>query len=200
MTANRMPSHFARKNAAVFLMWALVVAVALIIRPALPVDETRYLAVAWDMWLEGNYIVPHLNGLPYSHKPPLFFWLMNAGWHIFGVNEWWPRLIAPVFGLGTVYLTITLAGILWPNRKQVAVISPLILFGTLFWAVFTTLVMFDMMVAFFNIAALTAIVSSARTGRRGGFFIAGLMLGLGVLAKGPAIFIHYLPVVLSAPL
>ena len=45
-----------------------VLAIALPIRPPLPVDETRYLAVAWDMWLKGNYLVPHLNGAPYSHK------------------------------------------------------------------------------------------------------------------------------------
>ena len=57
------------------LLWGLVVAVALIVRPPLPVDETRYLAVAWDMWLENHYLVPHLNGEPYSHKPPLLFWL-----------------------------------------------------------------------------------------------------------------------------
>ena len=42
-------------------LWILVMAVAVFTRPPLPVDETRYLAVAWDMWLSGDYLVPHLN-------------------------------------------------------------------------------------------------------------------------------------------
>ena len=31
-------------------LWALVMASALVARPLLAVDETRYLAVAWEMW------------------------------------------------------------------------------------------------------------------------------------------------------
>jgi len=79
-------------------LWLVLMATALKFRPLLPVDETRYLAVAWEMWRDGNFIVPHLNGMTYSHKPPLLFWLMHLGWSIFGVNDWWPRLVAPLFG------------------------------------------------------------------------------------------------------
>jgi len=180
------------------LLWGLVVAVALIVRPPLPVDETRYLAVAWDMWLENHYLVPYLNGEPYSHKPPLLFWLMTAGWQLFGVNEWWPRLVAPLFGLGTMILTGRLAAVLWPGRADVAGTAPLLMFSALFWTVFTTLTMFDMMLAFFAVAALIALVTAARTGRMRGFVLAGVMIGIGVLAKGPAILLHYLPVALTA--
>ena len=57
-----------------------LIAVAVLTRPAMPIDETRYLAVAWEMWQSGDYLVPHTNGLPYSHKQPLLFWLINFGW------------------------------------------------------------------------------------------------------------------------
>ena len=50
-------------------LWAVLVAVALFFRPILPVDETRYVGVAWEMWLRDDFLVPHLNGDPYSHKP-----------------------------------------------------------------------------------------------------------------------------------
>ena len=115
-----------------------VVAIALTIRPPLPVDETRYLAVAWDMWLKGNYLVPHLNGAPYSHKPPLLFWLMAGGWHLFGINEWWPRLVAPLFGFGSLILTFYLGRTLWPESKETWPLAPILLFGSLFWCVFAT--------------------------------------------------------------
>jgi 4-amino-4-deoxy-L-arabinose transferase-like glycosyltransferase len=41
-----------------------VCAASFSLRPLLPVDETRYLSVAWEMWLGGNWLVPHLNGVP----------------------------------------------------------------------------------------------------------------------------------------
>ncbi|HSH29228.1 MAG TPA: hypothetical protein VK971_04905, partial [Thiohalobacter sp.] len=75
---------------------AALMAVVLWLRPLLPVDETRYVAVAWEMWLRGDFLVPHLNGQAYHHKPPLLFWLIQAGWTLFGVSDWWPRLVAPL--------------------------------------------------------------------------------------------------------
>ena len=71
-------------------MLILLVAVAYASRPLTPIDETRYIGVAWEMWLRGDFLVPFKNGAPYSHKPPLMIWLYQAGWAIFGVNEWWP--------------------------------------------------------------------------------------------------------------
>ena len=77
-------------------LWLLLVPAALFFRPPMPVDETRYLAVAWEMWSQGDFVLPTLNGEAYSHKPPLLFWIIHAGWAAFGVNEWWPRLVAPL--------------------------------------------------------------------------------------------------------
>jgi 4-amino-4-deoxy-L-arabinose transferase-like glycosyltransferase len=180
--------------------WLAVTVAAVLCRPHLPVDETRYLAVAWETWREQNFLVPHLNGETYSHKPPLLFWLMHLGWAVFGVNDWTPRLVAPLFGLGTLALTASLAARLWPGDARVTQLAPLILFGSAFFAVFTTLTMFDLMLAFFAVLALIGLVIAAE-GRLGtGMSIAGLALGLGVLAKGPAILLHVLPAALAAPL
>ena len=77
----------------------------LVSRPLLPVDETRYLSVAWEMWLRGDFIVPHKNFAVYVDKPPMLFWLMQAGWAVFGVNEWWPRLIPTLAALASLLLT-----------------------------------------------------------------------------------------------
>ena len=49
----------------------LLTGVALYARPLTPIDETRYISVAWEMWLRGDPLVPFKNGAPYSHKPPL---------------------------------------------------------------------------------------------------------------------------------
>ena len=181
-------------------IWVLLMATALMTRPHLPVDETRYLAVAWEMWLRSDFLVPYLNGEPYSHKPPLLFWLMHAGWSVFGVNEWWPRLVAPLFGFGCLFLTRSLSHALWPNDKKAQDLSLLLLTGCVFWTLFVTLTMFDMMMAFFCLLGLLGIIKAYVQRQRIGIVWLVLAIGLGVLAKGPAILLHILPVGLTAPL
>ncbi len=180
--------------------WLAVVTAGILLRPHLPVDETRYLAVAWEMWRERSFLVPLLNGETYSHKPPLLFWLMHLGWSVFGVNDWTPRLVAPLFGLGTLALTGALAARLWPDDARAARLAPAILFGCAFFALFTTLTMFDMILAFFAVLALLGLTIAAEGRLARGMLICGTAIGLGVLGKGPAILIHVLPAALAAPL
>ncbi len=179
--------------------WALLVGVSHALRPILPIDETRYVSVAWEMWLRGDFLVPHLNGLPYGEKPPLLFWLMNLGWWAFGVNDWWPRLLPGLLGLANLFLTGALARRLWPDRPHVARIVPGILLGFFLWSLFTTLIMFDMLVAFCVLVALLGICEARLRGGLVGWGIAGLALGLGVLAKGPVAFVVPLSVAVLEP-
>ncbi|HSF39184.1 MAG TPA: glycosyltransferase family 39 protein [Thermoanaerobaculia bacterium] len=179
--------------------WALLVGVALALRPILPVDETRYLSVAWEMWVRGDFLVPHLNGLPYSDKPPLLFWLFHLGWEVFGVNDWWPRLVPSLFALANLLLAAALARRLWPDRPRVARAAPWVLLGLLLWSVFTTLVMFDMLVACCVLVALLGLHAARRQGGLLPWIQVGVALGLGLLAKGPVVFIVPLGVALLAP-
>ncbi len=180
-------------------LWLLLMATAIQTRPFLPVDETRYLAVAWEMWLGGDYLVPHLNGETYSHKPPLLFWLMNAGWALFGVNDWWPRLVAPLFGLASLFLCARVARWLWPELRTVSAAAPLILLGGLYWALFASLTMFDMILTFCALLAMNGLLGAWRRNSNTGFFIFAFAIGLGILAKGPAILLTTLPPALLAP-
>ncbi|PIW26414.1 MAG: glycosyltransferase [Rhodospirillales bacterium CG15_BIG_FIL_POST_REV_8_21_14_020_66_15] len=184
----------------VTVLWAAAVVAAVLVRPLLPVDETRYLAVAWEMWQRGDFIVPYLNGEPYSHKPPLLFWAMQAGWALFGVNDWWPRLVAPLFGLAALLGTRHLGTQLWPDRPGLGSTAAALTLGALFWALFTTMTMFDMLHAAFAVSGVTGLVLAARGRAVPGFLVLGLSIGLGVLGKGPAILVHLLPAALAAPL
>lgn len=180
-------------------LWLLLVLISLFSRSYIPIDETRYVTVAWNMWLRGDYLVPWLNGAAYSHKPPLLFWLMNAGWTVFGVNDWWPRLVPSFFALTSIFLTIRLAQRLWPQQVQVAEVAPLILLGSALWTVFTTATMFDMMIACFTLLGVLGVVTAWQGESRKGWLLVGLAIGLGLLAKGPTILLQILPVALLAP-
>ena len=177
------------------LGWAMLVGTALLSRPLLPVDETRYVSVAWEMWVRGDFLVPYQNGAPYSHKPPLLFWLIHAGWWLFGVNELWPRMIAPLIGLANLGLTALLARRLWPDRPLAATLAPWLLFGCLFWVGFSTLVQFDLLVVLCTLLGMLGVLRAAR-GLGSGWLIVGLAIGLGLLAKGPVVLLPVLSVVL----
>jgi len=182
------------------LAWLALVGVALWARPLMPVDETRYLSVAWEMWLRGDWLVPHLNGQPYHHKPPLLFWLIQAGWRIGGVSETWGRLVAPLFGLANLALTVALGRRLWPERPAVAEAAPWFLLGGFWWATYTTLTMFDMLVVSFTLIGLLGIVVAWRGRSAVGWALFALGIAGGVLSKGPVIAVFLLPPALLAPL
>jgi len=179
-------------------LWLLLIASALIFRPLLPVDETRYLSVAWEMWLRNDYLVPHLNGATYSHKPPLLFWIMNAGWSVFGITDWWPRLVAPAFGLGCLFLTARLGKRLWPD-SQAYLIAPLLLLGTFYWGIYTTLTMFDLLVCFWTLVGIHGLLDVLDSKPLRGWALFALAIGMGVLSKGPVILVFLLPTALFAP-
>ena len=174
--------------------WLFSVAIAITSRPLLPIDETRYASVAWEMWLRGQYLVPHLNGAPYSDKPPLLFWLILAGWRVVGPAELWVRLVGPACGVVSLALVAALAKRLWPD-KVVARVAPIMLAATLVWLVYSTLLLFDTVLTVCVLVAVIGIVDTRR-GRRSGLLLIAIGTGLGILAKGPVVFIHVLPAVL----
>jgi 4-amino-4-deoxy-L-arabinose transferase-like glycosyltransferase len=142
--------------------------VSLSTRSLWPIDETRYLSVAWEMWLQGDFLVPHLNGQPYADKPPLFFWLVQAGWEIFGVQEWWPRLIPMLFSVGALFLVARIARLVWPQRGDIAFASLLILGPSQLRALWSTFVLFHVPLAFFVLVGILGIVSAWRGDQRDG--------------------------------
>ena len=65
-----------------FYTWAM---------PLIDPDEPRYASTARDMVLNGNWIVPHFNGVPRINKPPLFYWTIAISYKLFGINEFSAR-------------------------------------------------------------------------------------------------------------
>lgn len=183
----------------IFLLWLFLIGTNLLIRPIMPIDETRYLSVAWEMWLRGDFLVPHLNGETYSHKPPLLFWLMQLSWTVFGVNDISPRLISPLFALAATYLAGFVAREIWQEHESISRNTPYILLGTGFWLVFSTLTMFDMLLAFFVLLAIYGVLRLSKTLAWREVWLIGFAIGGGVLSKGPVVLLHVLPVALLAP-
>ncbi|WP_440995854.1 ArnT family glycosyltransferase [Arhodomonas sp. SL1] len=186
-------------------LWALAMVAALTgvylwVLPIVPIDETRYLGVALEMWQRGDLLVPYNNGVPYSHKPPLLFWLFHAGWSVFGVSEIWPRVAVAGCALAALGLTALLARRLWPRCPWGVALAVILLVGTFPWALWTPVVMFDVLLTVLVLLGLvgTRELTGARPWR--GVALLAMGVGGGVLAKGPVVLLHLLPVGVLAPL
>lgn len=180
--------------------FALVMVCGVLLRPLTPVDETRYVAVAWEMWLSGDYLVPTKNFDLYTHKPPLLFWLINVVWLFTGVSEIAARLVGPAFALLGVVLTGRLARRLWPDDPEVGARAVIALTGTLVFTLAGGLTMFDAMLSATVLAGVLALLQAARSGLWRWWAAVGAAIALGTLAKGPVILMHLLPVMLFSPI
>ena len=157
------------------------------IRPLTLPDEGRYIGIAWEMLNSDNWLVPTLDGLPFFHKPPLFYWLTALGLKLFGVNEWAGRLasiLAALMASAALYVFIRRH-----VSNQVANLALAILITQPFFFVGAQFANLDMLVA--GMISLTILfgASAVLALERGLPYKAALTTAyvfavLGVLAKG----------------
>jgi 4-amino-4-deoxy-L-arabinose transferase-like glycosyltransferase len=196
-----------RRNptALAILCLLLTSALGILLRPLTPIDETRYLAVAWEMHLTGDWLVPSKNFAPYSDKPPLLFWAINLVWMLTGVSEFWGRMVVPLFTCLAVWLTAVLARALWPGDSDIGGRAALALAGLAVFAISGGLTMFDMPLAVATLAGLLCLHRGSLAVQAGRFGAGpwagfGAAVALGVLIKGPVILFHLMPAALLLPL
>ncbi len=185
---------------------AALVLFGLILRPPVPLDETRYLAVAWEMHCADAWLVPRLDGVPYHHKPPLLFWLTRLGWEVFGVNAWWPRLLPALAALGCLFACRHLAqriaiadGLPHASAAATGDRAFVLLAACLAWSVYSGMFLFDLLVAAWVMLGLHSLLDREHRPVRATLGLA-LAIGLGALTKGPVILLYLLPVAALLPI
>jgi 4-amino-4-deoxy-L-arabinose transferase-like glycosyltransferase len=97
----------ARSALPVILVAAIWLAATAGIRPLMLPDEGRYVGIAWEMLTSGDWLVPRLDGMPFFHKPPLFYWLSALSLSVFGAHELPARaasLLAAIAAAAGLYL------------------------------------------------------------------------------------------------
>ncbi|RJR41475.1 MAG: phospholipid carrier-dependent glycosyltransferase [Deltaproteobacteria bacterium] len=150
-------------------------------------DEGRYAEIAREMLLLKDWIIPHLNLLPYLEKPPLVYWLTGLSFQAQGLSEWAARLPAAVSALGGVFLAFFLGRTLWGARA--GWLSALILATCGGYVALGRLIILDMpLTLFFNLGVGLGYLALIRE-RPGLWIWAYLALALGVLTKGPVVLV-----------
>ncbi len=163
--------------------------------PAFPIDETRYLSVAWEMAVRKNYLLPTLNFQPYFHKPPLLFWLINFSWHLFGVRTFFARLTILSFSIGSLLLVKKIVLNLSQEERS-ATIATSLLSMTFGWIIFSVAIMFDMVLTFFSLLTIYLFILSAQKRIHPNLYLLTTVFLLGLLTKGPVFFLHTIPGIL----
>ena len=157
------------------------------IRPLASPDEGRYIGVAYEMLRSGDWMVPRLNGLPFFHKPPLFYWISAASMAVLGPSEW-PARLPSVLGATCGALSLFFFLRRWA-AAEIASMSALILVTMPFFYIGAQFANLDMLVAG-CIAATVLLAANAALLKELGLpwrvALAGAFLfaALGVLAKG----------------
>lgn len=172
------------------LAWGVVALVSIFLHGPLPLYSTRSLAVAWEMWDRGSWLVPLFNGAPYSHKTPLLQWLVHAGWLVTGVGDIWPRVLMVLLGMVAIAQTGVLARRLYPQRAGIAANAAWAMAGFWYFFLFGLQVMYELPL---TVAVLGGMLALCR--RRGEAWEPwwpglALAVGFGLLAKGPVALLH----------
>ncbi len=151
------------------------------------INEGLYAQISQEMLQTGQYIIPHLNQLPYIEKPPLLYWLIAGCYKVFGVSAFSARFIPATAMLWCIF------SIFWFGRKinlpRTGFVSAVMLSSSLgFWLIGRT-ILFDMV--------LTALLSSAfylfylwyTKNQKLYLRIAYILLGFAILCKGLLVLI-----------
>ncbi|MGH8211703.1 MAG: ArnT family glycosyltransferase [Rhodanobacteraceae bacterium] len=181
------------------VLWlALLLPLALLF-PPIPIDETRYLTAAWEMFNSGQWLVPTVDGAWYSDKSPLLFWLIVFGWKLVGVHTWVARVGTLVVSLG-ILLTLRRLAARFGMGERGSDAAMWLLAGCIGFVVFSAAIMFDLLLTLFVLGALHALLDLDQRKWARGITALGIAIGLGLLAKGPVMLLHVVGAGLLAPL
>lgn len=157
------------------------------IRPLLLPDEGRYSGVAWAMLQAGDWATPLLLGLPFFHKPPLFYWITESAMAVLGPSHLAARM-APLLG-ATLAISALHALLARRASHAWANASVLVLAAVPMWDIGSQYANLDMLVAGIITATICCGAEAVwrhEEGAQPRAAVLGLygLAGLGVLAKG----------------
>ena len=178
------------------LAWLLGLALVVLgaglgLRDPWPADEPRFALIARDMLARGPWLIPHIGGVPYPDKPPIFFWTLAVLLALTGSLRLAFLLPSLLAGLGTLVLVYDLARRLWGRESGRA--AALLLFACAQFALQARSAQIDALLLFWCTLSLYGLARHLLLGPAWGWYgLGGLAAGLGVITKG----VGFLPLLL----
>ncbi len=149
-------------------------------------DGARYAEIPREMVVTGDYLTPHLNGVKYFEKPPLFYWLQTIPIKLLGANEASVSIINALFAFGTILLTYWLARSLY--GRLTGLLSTAVLSTCALVFALTRIITLDVTLTFFLTGALAAFLLATKCDlggkRKALLIISYFLVGCAVITKG----------------
>lgn len=150
------------------------------------VDETRYVAMARDMFNTKDFMTLYLNGEYFFEKPPLYFWGECLFFMLFGkVTEFTARFPVALYGTLTAYLVYFVGKKI--VSREFGIVSSLVLATSLEFIILAKFAILDIVVSFlvaFSVCFgfLTFFVQEQN--KKYFWWLFYIFSGLAVMAKG----------------
>lgn len=203
------PSHGSWYFDLIFLAIGIALTFCLFLgtRPLSVPDGARYSEIPREMLVLHDFVTPHLNGIKYFEKPPLFYWLQVGAIkalnpliihaeqrfykskknHFFApISEWTVRLPNAIVALLGCLLVYASGRVLFERRA--GLLSALILASSLLYFALARMITLDMTLSVCLsgslLAFLVAVNQPPSLRRRWLFYSAYILAGLAVLTKG----------------
>jgi 4-amino-4-deoxy-L-arabinose transferase-like glycosyltransferase len=134
-----------RTLALLFLAFFLFYFSALGTIPLLEPDEGRYAEIPREMLARGDFVTPHLNGVVYLEKPPLYYWGNALSMALLGENEIAARCFTALVSVAGILLTYWMGAAL--SGWRTGLFSSIVLSTSLYYYIIGRLNTLDMTLA-----------------------------------------------------
>ncbi len=169
--------------------WAIAIVFAAVylgalFSPALLDDaDSTHAEAAREMFVSGDYVTLHINGVRYLEKAPLPYWLVAISYHLFGVNEFATRL-----PMALSVLLLGLLSLVWGRRafgERAGIYAALFVYTAAGVFLFTRILIPDVLLSLLIAASLYFFLTALEPDGHAWRWYAGYAcVALGVLVKG----------------
>ena len=186
--AARQPSAHRHYEIVLMIVAAIVFFGCIISPPALMDDvDAVHGQMARNMIQSGDWVIAHLDGVPYMEKAPLPYWLIAICYLLMGVHDWVARIPTALAAVVLCFVTARYSA--WAFGRRAGFYTGLALATSIGLFLFTRILIPDVMLTLIITVCFMAFQRAMNEDReelhsRRWPAVIGIALGVGVLLKG----------------
>ncbi|GAK61719.1 hypothetical protein U27_02548 [Candidatus Vecturithrix granuli] len=147
-------------------------------------QEDRRPEISREMVASGDWLIPRLNGMIFTTKPPLYYWSVAASFCLSGkFDEMSARVPSLLSAIGGVLITYCWANALLSAR--IGLLAGIMLTTTFLYVLMARMAQIDMLLTMFTTASLACFSVGMHKRKTGWYYLGYVCAGLGALTKNP---------------